>query len=135
MLSCSSLAVASDGDHLDSEVVSLNSDDLKQQEEDFRRKIELEAEERKLEETLEYQRRIENEAKQKHLGELNKKTNEAYGEKAADGLHDAYLEAGDRDIQVSILLVILSFIHDEMEVGQCCYAEMCFMLLFLEEPY
>ncbi|KAJ9560193.1 hypothetical protein OSB04_005353 [Centaurea solstitialis] len=34
-----------------------------------RRKDELEAEERKLEETLEYQRRIENEAKQKHLAE------------------------------------------------------------------
>ncbi|XP_024971929.1 uncharacterized protein LOC112510812 [Cynara cardunculus var. scolymus] len=34
-----------------------------------RRKNELEAEERKLEETLEYQRRIENEAKQKHLAE------------------------------------------------------------------
>ena len=75
MFSCSSLAVASDGDHLDSEVVSLNSDDLKQQEEDFRRKIELEAEERKLEETLEYQKLIENEAKQKHLIELNNKKN------------------------------------------------------------
>ncbi|XP_024976124.1 uncharacterized protein LOC112514052 isoform X1 [Cynara cardunculus var. scolymus] len=37
-----------------------------------RRKIELEAEERKLEETLEYQRRIEDEAKQKHLAEQQK---------------------------------------------------------------
>ncbi|XWS48080.1 hypothetical protein CRYUN_Cryun13aG0041900 [Craigia yunnanensis] len=99
-----SLAVASDGDHLDSEVVSTISADLKQQEEEFRRKIELEAEERKLKETLEYQRRIENEAKQKHLAELNKKTNQAYGEKAADGLHDAYLEAGDLDIQEHLAL-------------------------------
>jgi len=44
-------------------------DYLKHQEEEFRRKVELEAEERKLEETLEYQRRIEEEAKQKHLAE------------------------------------------------------------------
>ncbi|XVF09167.1 hypothetical protein REPUB_Repub07fG0068300 [Reevesia pubescens] len=98
-----SLAV-SDGDHLDSEVVSVNGDDLKQQEEEFRRKIELEAEERKLEETLEYQRRIENEAKQKHLAEQNKKTNQTYAEKAADGLHDAYLEAGDLDIKEHLAL-------------------------------
>ncbi|TYI90186.1 hypothetical protein E1A91_D03G103500v1 [Gossypium mustelinum] len=94
-----SLAVASDGDHLGSEVVSVNSDDLKQQEEELRRKIELEAEERKLEETLEYQRRIENVAKQKHLAEQNKKTNQAYAKNARDGLHDAYLEVGDLDIK------------------------------------
>ncbi|XP_017973156.1 PREDICTED: uncharacterized protein LOC18604575 [Theobroma cacao] len=94
-----SSAVASDGDHLDSEVVSVNSDDLKQQEEEFRRKIELEAEERKLEETLEYQRRIENEAKQKHLAEQHKKTNQVFEEIAANGLRDAYWEASDLDIQ------------------------------------
>ncbi|CAL1368049.1 unnamed protein product [Linum trigynum] len=47
--------------------------DLKQQEEEFRRKIELEEEERKLEETLEFQRRIENEAKLKHLAEQQHK--------------------------------------------------------------
>ncbi|XP_038880740.1 uncharacterized protein LOC120072339 isoform X2 [Benincasa hispida] len=51
-----------------------NSDALRLQEEEIRRKIELEADERKLEETLEYQRRIENEAKQKHLAELQKKS-------------------------------------------------------------
>ncbi|MBA0552115.1 hypothetical protein Golob_022954 [Gossypium lobatum] len=94
-----SLAVASDGDHLGSEVVSVNSDDLKQLEEELRRKIELEAEERKLEETLEYQRRIENVAKQKHLAEQNKKINQAYAKNARDGLHDAYLEVGDLDIK------------------------------------
>ncbi|KAK8587419.1 hypothetical protein V6N13_086406 [Hibiscus sabdariffa] len=94
-----SVVVASDGDHLDSEVVSVNSDDLKQQEEEFRRKIELEAEERKLEETLEYQRQIENEARQKHLAEQNKRTFQAYAEKAADGLHDACLDAGNLDVQ------------------------------------
>ncbi|KZV56515.1 hypothetical protein F511_22346 [Dorcoceras hygrometricum] len=48
-------------------------DALRLQEEEYKRRIELEAEERKLEETLEYQRRIENEAKQKHLAEQNKK--------------------------------------------------------------
>ncbi|XP_073159219.1 uncharacterized protein [Henckelia pumila] len=48
-------------------------DALRLQEEEYRRRIELEAEERKLEETLEYQRRIENEAKQKHLAEQNKR--------------------------------------------------------------
>ncbi|KAG9455754.1 hypothetical protein H6P81_000262 [Aristolochia fimbriata] len=54
-------------------VFSSNVDNLKQREEEFRRKIELEAEERKLEETLEYQRRIEEEAKRKHLAEQQKK--------------------------------------------------------------
>lgn len=51
----------------------MNDDDLEHHEEDFRRKIELEEEEKKLEETLELQRRIENEAKQKHLAEQQKK--------------------------------------------------------------
>ncbi|KAJ0585698.1 putative ubiquitinyl hydrolase 1 [Helianthus annuus] len=43
-----------------------------QEDEARRRKIELEAEERKLEETLKYQRRIEDEAKQRHLAEQHK---------------------------------------------------------------
>ncbi|KAI3941239.1 hypothetical protein MKX01_029813 [Papaver californicum] len=59
---------------LDSETVGgVGGDNLTQEEEDYRRHLELEAEERKLEETLEYQRRIENEAKQKHLAELHKR--------------------------------------------------------------
>ncbi|XAR50103.1 Ubiquitinyl hydrolase 1 [Bertholletia excelsa] len=63
------------GGHSDSEaVVPLTGNSLKQEEEEFRRRIELEAEERKLEETLENQRRIEDEAKQKHLAEQHKKT-------------------------------------------------------------
>ncbi|KAI3905739.1 hypothetical protein MKW92_052098 [Papaver armeniacum] len=54
--------------HPDSEIVGgVNVNDLTQQEEEYRHKIELEAEERKLEEILEYQRSIENEGKQKHL--------------------------------------------------------------------
>ncbi|KAI3711453.1 hypothetical protein L2E82_41555 [Cichorium intybus] len=48
-------------------------DIIKQEDEAMRRKIELEAEERKLKETLEYERRIEDEAKQKHLAKQIKK--------------------------------------------------------------
>lgn len=44
------------------------------EQEEYRRTIELEAEERKLEETLEYQRRMENEAKLQHLAEQTKRT-------------------------------------------------------------
>jgi hypothetical protein len=56
-------------------VVGENCDTPDEQEEEIRRReIELEAEERKLEETLQYQRRIEDEAKQKHLAELLKKS-------------------------------------------------------------
>ncbi|XP_026381425.1 uncharacterized protein LOC113276050 isoform X1 [Papaver somniferum] len=57
--------------HPDSEIVGgVSGDDLTQQEKEYRHKIELEAEERKLEEILEYRRKIENEGKQKHPGEL-----------------------------------------------------------------
>lgn len=84
--------VASDGEHPDSEPVAfVNDDDSKHQEEELRRKIELEAEERKLEETLEYQRRIENEAKQKHLAEQRKKTTGIIPEKVVIGFSVGYL--------------------------------------------
>lgn len=67
--------MASDGDRPDSDIIAyMNHDDLKEQEEEMRRKIELEAEERKLEETLEYQRQIENEAKKRQLAEQQKKS-------------------------------------------------------------
>ncbi|KAK2998830.1 hypothetical protein RJ639_023901 [Escallonia herrerae] len=91
---------ACDEDLSDSEtVVSGSGDALNHQEEEIRRrKFELEEEERKLEETLEYQRRIENEAKQKHLAEQHRKTEGAIpGKKAAIGLHDAYLNHCDDD--------------------------------------
>ncbi|KAF5730114.1 hypothetical protein HS088_TW20G00484 [Tripterygium wilfordii] len=82
---------ASDDDDQDPEIpVPVNDENLKQQEEEFRRKIELEAEERKLEETLEYQRRIENEAKQRHLAEQYKKITQKVPVKVAEGLHDSY---------------------------------------------
>ncbi|XP_042468478.1 uncharacterized protein LOC122051406 isoform X1 [Zingiber officinale] len=61
-----------DADSLEHDFIVSTGDYLKQQEEEFKRRVELEAEERKLEETLEYQRRIEDEAKQKHLAEQSK---------------------------------------------------------------
>ncbi|PIM97879.1 hypothetical protein CDL12_29644 [Handroanthus impetiginosus] len=64
---------------------------LRLQEEEQKHRIELEAEERKLEETLEYQRRIENEAKQKHLAKQHKR-NSKTGEKTETvTVTDAYL--------------------------------------------
>jgi hypothetical protein len=73
---------------------------LIQRDEEFRLKFELEEEERKLEETLEYQRRIENEAKQKHLAEQHKKSTRTCTEKVAEGLNDFYLVPGvdDQDV-------------------------------------
>nr|XP_011464559.1 PREDICTED: uncharacterized protein LOC101311291 isoform X2 [Fragaria vesca subsp. vesca] len=96
-----SCPVASYGDPLDSElVVSVNGDDLKQQDEESRRRIELEEEERKLEETLEYQRQIEKEAKQKQLAEQNKKSTQTHPDKVAEKLQDVNLEpcANDQDM-------------------------------------
>ncbi|KAJ1438988.1 Ubiquitin specific protease domain [Sesbania bispinosa] len=83
--------VAPDSDFQDHEVVSINGDDLEQHEEEFRRKMELEEEEKKLEETLEYQRRIENEAKQKHLAEQQKKSSGSYLEGVMEKLQDCQL--------------------------------------------
>lgn len=93
-----SFPVVSDGDHPDSEAaISVNGDELKQREEELRRRIEIEEEERKLEETLEYQRQIENEAKQKHLAKQQKKVTQAYPKKVADRSHDGYLESSSVD--------------------------------------
>ncbi|RDX64579.1 Inactive ubiquitin carboxyl-terminal hydrolase 54, partial [Mucuna pruriens] len=83
-----SILVAPKSDLSDHEVVSMNDDDLEQLEEEFRRKIELEEEEKKLEETLEFQRRIENEAKQKHLAEQQKKSSGLCLEEVVDKLED-----------------------------------------------
>lgn len=71
-------------------------DALRLQEEECKRKIELEAEERKLQETLEYQRRIENEAKQKHLAEQHRKNSKIAVEKAEPiEMSDAFLGLKD----------------------------------------
>ena len=90
---------------MDSEIlVSVSAADaLKQEEEEFRRRMELEAEERKLEETLEYQRRMENEAKLKHLAQQHKKTTRMTMEMPSDddqALHEQFKHCK----QVSILL-------------------------------
>ncbi|KAJ1298649.1 hypothetical protein BS78_01G469700 [Paspalum vaginatum] len=60
------LQVLADYDDLDCKL-STSDDYFNEQEEELRHRVQLEAEERKLEETLEYQRRIEDEAKKKHL--------------------------------------------------------------------
>ncbi|CAK9184755.1 unnamed protein product [Ilex paraguariensis] len=92
-------SVAYDGDLSDTEILVPGSDDaLNQLEEEFRRRIELEAEERKLEETLAYQRRIEDEAKFKHLAEQHKKTAITVSEKEVSvGLPNANLKQGNDD--------------------------------------
>ncbi|KAK7291674.1 hypothetical protein RIF29_07003 [Crotalaria pallida] len=82
-----------DSDDFQDATVAVNVEDLERQEEEFRRKIELEEEEKKLEETLEFQRRIENEAKQKHLAEQQKKSSGTYLEELVDKLQDVQLEA------------------------------------------
>ncbi|KAK3150574.1 hypothetical protein QOZ80_3AG0234970 [Eleusine coracana subsp. coracana] len=51
-----------------------SDENFNEQEEEHRNRVQLEAEERKLEETLKYQRRIEDEAKQKHLAEQFRST-------------------------------------------------------------
>ncbi|KAK7265756.1 hypothetical protein RJT34_33379 [Clitoria ternatea] len=86
-------AVAPEDDFLEHEIVSMNNDDFEQLEEEFRRKIELEEEEKKLEETLEFQRRIENEAKQKHLAEQQKKTSGPYLEDVVENHQDCQMKA------------------------------------------
>ncbi|GFP80104.1 inactive ubiquitin carboxyl-terminal hydrolase 54 [Phtheirospermum japonicum] len=86
----------------DPEIADPRADDaLRLQEEEYKRIIELEAEERKLEETLEYQRRIENEAKQKHLAEQHKKNSKAAEEKAEPiAMSEDYLRSNvdDKDV-------------------------------------
>lgn len=112
---CSPFQVASDGDAAEVDIaVFENGDALRLQEEEFRRKIELEADERKLEETLEYQRRIENEAKQKHLAELQKKSAQTNPEKkVAVAIHDNLLglvpdvEGADEHFKLSVVVNVL----------------------------
>ena len=100
----------------------MNGHELMQQEEEFRLKFELEEEERKLEETLEYQRQMENEAKQKQLAEQHKKSTRAYTEKVAEGLHDVYLKAGADDQHV----------HEKLkpctQVKTSCFSLSCLIL-------
>lgn len=115
---CSPFQVSSDGDAAEVDIaVFENGDALRLQEEEFRRKIELEADERKLEETLEYQRRIENEAKQKHLAELQKKSAQTNLEKnLAVAVHDNLIglvpnvEGADEYLKPSVVVNVLYFV-------------------------
>ncbi|KAG6512868.1 hypothetical protein ZIOFF_031002 [Zingiber officinale] len=70
---------------LEHDVVVSSGDYLTQKEEESKLRVELEAEERKLEETLEYQRRIEDETKQKHFAEQSKINAVAYLNNQTDG--------------------------------------------------
>lgn len=89
IISCSSLPpVSSFGDHSDADVVPEAIEALKEQEEEYRRRIELEEEEIKLEKTLEYQRRIENEAKEKHIAEQQKKYSSSVPMNNAEAVYD-----------------------------------------------
>ncbi|KAJ0241687.1 hypothetical protein HA466_0210770 [Hirschfeldia incana] len=74
---------------------------LKEQEEDYRRRIELELEEIKLEKTLEYQRRIENEAKEKHIAEQQKKYSPLVPVNVAEEVYDVCRDniVDDLDLQ------------------------------------
>ncbi|KAK4781982.1 hypothetical protein SAY86_016084 [Trapa natans] len=87
-----SFTVSSDGDHPDSkELTAVHADELKEQEEEIRR-MELEAEERKLEETLEYQRRIENEAKERQLAEQQKNRTQTQQRRSTEGFPNSICE-------------------------------------------
>ncbi|CAH2064956.1 unnamed protein product [Thlaspi arvense] len=87
--------VSSFGDHSDA------VEALKEQEEEYRLQTELEEEELKLENTLEYQRRIENEAKEKHIAEQQKKYSSFGPMHAAEAVYDVCRDnvVDDLDLQ------------------------------------
>ncbi|KAF8094944.1 hypothetical protein N665_0348s0027 [Sinapis alba] len=93
--------VASFGDPSEADVVPEAVEALKEQEEEYRRRIELELEEIKLEKTLEYQRRIENEAKEKHIAEQQKKYSPLIPMNVAEEVYDVCRDnvVDDLDIQ------------------------------------
>ncbi|XP_024013421.1 uncharacterized protein LOC18021057 isoform X2 [Eutrema salsugineum] len=93
--------VSSCGDHSEADVVPESVEALKKQEEECRRRMELEEEERKLETTLEYQRRIENEAKEKHSAEQQKKYNSLVPMNVSEAVYDDCKEnvVDDLDLQ------------------------------------
>ncbi|KAL0678583.1 hypothetical protein Bca4012_006564 [Brassica carinata] len=81
-------SVASFGDPSEADVVPEAVESSKEQEEECRRRTELELDEIKLEETLEYQRRIEDEAKGKHIAEQQKKYSSLVTTSDAEAVHD-----------------------------------------------
>lgn len=110
----SSFSAPSDGENQEDEPVdAVGKDSLSQEE--YKRQIELEAEEKMLEETLEYQRRIENEAKLKHLAEQHKKDVTTLPEKMpAEVTPDACLsheEDQDTNEQQKSTKKVIAFFH------------------------
>ncbi|XP_074316976.1 uncharacterized protein LOC141653194 [Silene latifolia] len=88
----SSLATNSDGDPVESDILESEiKNNIRELEDELQRKLELEAEERKLEETLEYQRRLENEAKQRLLAEHRSRNALVASEDAGDKAHDVHV--------------------------------------------
>ncbi|KAK9669309.1 hypothetical protein RND81_13G122700 [Saponaria officinalis] len=91
----SSFATISDGNIVNSGILeSESNDNIGNLEDALRRKIELEVEERRLEETLEYQGRQENEAKQRLLAEVQRQN-------AVVDIDDSLDESGDVDVGIS----------------------------------
>ncbi|KAK9748006.1 hypothetical protein RND81_02G029600 [Saponaria officinalis] len=91
----SSHAASSDGDLVDGDTLeSETNGNIKELEDEIQRQLELEAEERKLEESLEYQRRLENEAKQRLLAEQRRQN-------AMLAIDDLLDEAGDVHVVIS----------------------------------
>jgi len=115
---CSPVQVSPDGDVAKVDVAAFeNSDALRLQEEELRRKSELEADERRLEEALEYQRRVENEAKQKLLAELQKKSAQTNLEdKVALAEHDnpielvPSVEGAEEHFKPSVVVNVIFFV-------------------------
>ncbi|KAH9608754.1 hypothetical protein KSS87_019418 [Heliosperma pusillum] len=88
----SSLATNSDGDPVESDILESEiKDNIRELEAELQRKLELEAEERKLEETLEYQRRLENEAKQRLLAEHRSRNAPVASEDAGEKPYDVHV--------------------------------------------
>ncbi|XP_031488041.1 uncharacterized protein LOC116256043 isoform X2 [Nymphaea colorata] len=90
--------------------------DSKLREEEHKWMIELEAEEKKLEETLEFQRRIEEEAKQKRFADQNKKTFDQCLEVVPGGLDHNFdsVEAGSLELHEDLREPMKrSLIHDK----------------------
>ncbi|KAL9239545.1 hypothetical protein vseg_013855 [Gypsophila vaccaria] len=88
----SSVAASSDGDIVDSDVLESESNgNIKELEDEYQRQLELEAEERKLEESLEYQRRLENEAKERLLAEQRRQNAVLASDDALDETGDVHV--------------------------------------------
>lgn len=91
---------------------------LKLREEEHKWMIELEAEERKLEETLEFQRRIEEEAKQKRFADQKHKAFKKCLEVIPDGLDNTFdsVEAGNLELHDDLRDPVKISFHDKLPI-------------------